>query len=214
LKFSDRFSEQREPINTIRNNQKTTITFNKFIRKVRDGIKDDSKFDIAAQFEFYAINCDQCQKENSEIVEMFLIGNKELNLILEKEGTLEQDKPDLILRCPKCLNEKRVIDMRKHITIQGIEPVGDQDRSIPSVYNVQFGRNKDDPLNSFDDDIRAGLDELMNMPTKNKTAKKDLEKYVKEYASVVKKIAKPLSKDYQALLSQGMTLTEVENIQL
>ena len=214
MKFSsDKFNETRENYSFIGGKQKQSITFNKFIKKVKQGMTVDPKLDLAAQFEFYSVNCEDCQRERSKIVEMYLLSNQELQIELANNKEIDEDRPDLILRCPECYKEKRVIDMRKHIAISGIEPL-DEINGEGSVYNVSFGRNKDDPTAAFDPDIRDRLQELINMNSKNKTAKRELEKYIKTYAAAVKKIPSSLSKDYASILNKGTNLIEVENIQL
>jgi Zn finger protein HypA/HybF involved in hydrogenase expression len=214
MKFSsDKFNEVRENYSFIGGKQKQTITFNKFIKKVKQDMKTDPKLEIAAQFEFYSVNCEDCQRERSKVVEMYLLSSQELQIEIANNQDIDEDRPDLILRCPECFKEKRVIDQRKHIAIASIEPLNEI-VGAGGMYNVSFGRNKDDPLQSFDEDIRDRLKALMDMPTMNKEAKKQLERYVKNYAAIVKKIPKALTKDYATLLNTGSQLTKVENIRL
>jgi hypothetical protein len=118
------------------------------------------------------------------------------------------------MRCPECFDEKRIIDMRRHISIDPeVRPI-DENNDSSRIHNVSFGRNQSDPLSSFDQDVGDRLRDLMNTPGANKQTKKEMEKYIKEYAAVAKKIPKVLDSDYKAVMSKGFGLISVDNIKL
>lgn len=212
---SDKFNTKRSTVNTLSKSVKQDITFNKLIKRLKEDIKLDSKLDLAAEFNSYNVNCDNCLKNRSKVVNMYLLSNKELNLLLAKDKEIDEDRPDLVLRCVECYQERRVIDMRKHIAIDAtISPVNETSEQSKLFQSTNQGRNKDDPLLAFDEQTREGLQELLNTENSNKQTRKELEQYIKNHAAVIKKIDKNFKNDYGSLIEAGNQLINVENIRL
>lgn len=220
---SDRFRQTRVTSTFATGNDvkaKDILSFKKFIKLINQNISINPEYVIASEFNFYDVNCENCQQENKKIVSMYLLSSKELELILAKEQDIDENRADLILKCPECYQEKRVIDMRKHIAINpAIQPLDEtlasNNEGIGDMINVSFDRDKKyNPLNQFEETIKQRLEELLAMPTKNKQAKEELKKYIKEYAAINKEIPKVLKSEYNSLKASGQTLLKVENIQL
>ena len=211
--LSDKFKAGRSVTRKHTGNKQ--ISFIKFIKHVKLNAKKP-EYDLIADFEFFDVNCENCLKQKSRIVPLYVMSNEEIQLRTKRQEYIDFMSPDIILKCPKCFQEKRIVDIRRHTNLG---------TSVPLVFSNEFGAVKtaksmrDNRITDLlSNEVKAEYERLLALGKSskgNKAVAKQLEHYIKGYRNIAKKYkGKPFEHDIEALNSSGMNIVKIDNIDI